>query len=159
MSTLTSKVQTLLTYANGISGKEDTTLGDAVHSLADGFGGGGLKTIEGTFIPTENINSPTFTLEDERFAGKNIIKFEIMCDDLNNNKIALSVIRIIFYLIDTTSAYPYNANGYIWYTNSSNNKTYTATNGFINNNKITTTGNTNVFFRQGYTYIWKMYYI
>lgn len=35
MSTLTSKIQALLTYANGKTGNNDTTLGDAVRSLCD----------------------------------------------------------------------------------------------------------------------------
>ena len=35
---LTSKIEALTTYANGITGKNDTTLSDAVASLANGYG-------------------------------------------------------------------------------------------------------------------------
>lgn len=41
MTKLSEQIQSLLTYANGVTGEEDTTLGDAVRTLADGFGGGG----------------------------------------------------------------------------------------------------------------------
>ena len=41
MSTpLTDAITSLTTYANGITGKSDTTLPNAVRSLADGYGGG-----------------------------------------------------------------------------------------------------------------------
>lgn len=38
---LTSRIQALTAYANEVTGKSDTTLSDAVESLADGYGGGG----------------------------------------------------------------------------------------------------------------------
>lgn len=38
---LTPKIEALTAYANTITGKNDTTLSDAVASLADGYGGGG----------------------------------------------------------------------------------------------------------------------
>ena len=38
---LTPKIEALTAYANGITGKSDTTLSDAVASLADGYGQGG----------------------------------------------------------------------------------------------------------------------
>lgn len=38
---LTPKIEALTAYANEITGKNDTTLSDAVASLADGYGGGG----------------------------------------------------------------------------------------------------------------------
>jgi len=38
---LTPKIEALTAYANGITGKNDTTLSDAVASLADGYGQGG----------------------------------------------------------------------------------------------------------------------
>ncbi len=48
MSTpLTDAITSLTTYANGITGKSDTNLPDAVRSLADGYGqGGGYTGIE-----------------------------------------------------------------------------------------------------------------
>lgn len=51
MATLTSQIESLIAYANETTGKADTKLGDAVKSLADGYGGGDdvTKTIlEGT---------------------------------------------------------------------------------------------------------------
>lgn len=38
---LTDAINALTTYANGVTGASDTTLSDAVRSLADGYGGGG----------------------------------------------------------------------------------------------------------------------
>lgn len=38
---LTDSIEALTTYANGVTGESDTTLSDAVASLADGYGGGG----------------------------------------------------------------------------------------------------------------------
>lgn len=35
----------LLTYANGVTGASDSSIGDAVKTLADGFGHGGLSPI------------------------------------------------------------------------------------------------------------------
>lgn len=40
---LTSKIEALTAYANGVTGESDTTLSDAVASLADGYGGGGIS--------------------------------------------------------------------------------------------------------------------
>lgn len=37
---LTPKIEALTAYANEITGKNDTTLSDAVHSLGGGYGGG-----------------------------------------------------------------------------------------------------------------------
>ena len=59
---LTPKIEALTAYANGITGKSDTTLSDAVASLADGYGqGGGYTGLEyvydadGNTIPNEVI--------------------------------------------------------------------------------------------------------
>lgn len=38
---LTDAINALTTYANGVTGASDTTLSDAVRTLADGYGGGG----------------------------------------------------------------------------------------------------------------------
>ena len=46
MSTpLTDKINALTAYANEVTGKSDTTLSEAVHTLADGYGQGGGDTI------------------------------------------------------------------------------------------------------------------
>lgn len=47
---LTDAITSLTAYANGITGKSDTTLPDAVRSLADGYGGGSAKKQQGTFV-------------------------------------------------------------------------------------------------------------
>ena len=71
---LTDSIEALTTYANGVTGESDTTLSDAVASLADGYGGGsGLVYEEGTYTavsdgnPTINFagthaNAPVFVL-------------------------------------------------------------------------------------------------
>ena len=50
---LTPKIEALTAYANEITGKNDTTLSDAVASLADGYGGGGSIT-EGIVIKSRD---------------------------------------------------------------------------------------------------------
>ena len=42
---LTDAINALTAYANGITGKSDTNLPDAVRSLADGYGGGSLPSV------------------------------------------------------------------------------------------------------------------
>lgn len=62
---LTPKIEALTAYANTITGKSDTTLSDAVASLADGYGGGGttypfLVSYE-RIVVTEDLTSMTTT--------------------------------------------------------------------------------------------------
>ena len=54
MSTpLTDSINALTTYANEVTGQSDTTLSDAVHTLASGYGGGGASNVvTGTFKGT-----------------------------------------------------------------------------------------------------------
>lgn len=42
---LTDKINALTAYANEVTGESDTTLSEAVHTLADGYGQGGGDTI------------------------------------------------------------------------------------------------------------------
>lgn len=51
MSTpLTDSINALTTYANEVTGASDTTLSDAVHTLASGYGQGGVSNVvTGTF--------------------------------------------------------------------------------------------------------------
>ena len=52
MSTpLTDSINALTAYANEVTGASDTTLSDAVHTLANGYGGGGSSRAKsGTFF-------------------------------------------------------------------------------------------------------------
>ena len=54
---LTDAIVALTTYANTVTGESDTTLSDAVESLVDGYGGGGIS---GEFTPTERVGTYTF---------------------------------------------------------------------------------------------------
>lgn len=55
MSTpLTDSIDALTTYANEVTGQSDTTLSDAVHTLASGYGGGSpFKKIDSYTVETE----------------------------------------------------------------------------------------------------------
>lgn len=53
-SDLTDGITALTTYANSVTEESDTNLSDAVRSLADGYGGGGLEYEEGTYTPEKN---------------------------------------------------------------------------------------------------------
>ena len=50
---LTSKIEALTAYANEITGKSDTTLSDAVASLANGYGGENETDYDDVVLPSE----------------------------------------------------------------------------------------------------------
>ena len=54
---LTDAINALITYANSVTGASDTTLSDAVHTLADGYGGGGSTRT--TIVPDQTITVST----------------------------------------------------------------------------------------------------
>jgi len=47
---LTDKINALTAYANEVTGESDTTLSEAVHTLADGYGQGGGDSIWNTIV-------------------------------------------------------------------------------------------------------------
>ena len=55
---LTDSINALITYANSVTGASDTTLSDAVHTLASGYGGGGGST-RTTIVPEQTITVST----------------------------------------------------------------------------------------------------
>lgn len=56
---MTSGIQALTTYANGITGKSDTTLSDAVYSLGSGYGSINLPWVSSVETVTIDSNSIT----------------------------------------------------------------------------------------------------
>lgn len=52
---LTDSINALTAYANEVTGGSDTTLSDAVHTLASGYGGGNVNVEFGTYTPTEDV--------------------------------------------------------------------------------------------------------
>ncbi len=56
-----SKLDALLTYANGVTGAADANIGDAIRTLANGYGGGsgdGIRIDVGTFkLATSSLSS------------------------------------------------------------------------------------------------------
>lgn len=74
----------LLTYANGITGAADTNIGDAVKTLADGYGQGGgdipgLKI--GAATPTDYVKAIEIPLNASKFLGGMIRTNEINIGD------------------------------------------------------------------------------
>ena len=59
---LTDAINALTTYANTITGASDTTLSDAVESLADGYGGGGGNFEMGTLTPSAETDNITVSV-------------------------------------------------------------------------------------------------
>lgn len=59
LSTIGSEAEALLAYANDVTGASDSRLGDAVRTLADGYGHGGEPletiTINGTYTKGDTI--------------------------------------------------------------------------------------------------------
>ena len=56
-----SRLTALLTYANGVTGESDTSIGDAIETLADGYGQGGQEPYYSTSgqLYFENMVIPT----------------------------------------------------------------------------------------------------
>ena len=72
---LTDAITALTTYANGITGKSDANLPDAVRSLADGYGGGsGLEYEEGTYTPATD-GFPTISFANSHTKEPSIVVF------------------------------------------------------------------------------------
>lgn len=67
----------LITTANATTGKEDTTLTNAVNSLVEGFGQGGSGIVSGSFTPTEPL------LEIEIDVGFDFSHIIITLDDFS----------------------------------------------------------------------------
>lgn len=58
---LTSKIQTLIDYANETTGAGDELLGEAVKTLCEGYGGGGgVPTFYDYLMPTTNNNNGAY---------------------------------------------------------------------------------------------------
>lgn len=69
---LTGAINALTTYANSVTGASDTTLSDAVESLADGYGGGGgddllAKRLNDTLV--EYYSEEVTKVPDSAFFG------------------------------------------------------------------------------------------
>ncbi len=60
-----SRLTALLTYANGVTGESDTNICDAIQTLADGYGQGGVEVYEATSgaLYTKTIQLESTTLE------------------------------------------------------------------------------------------------
>lgn len=71
---LTDAIEALTTYANSVTGASDTTLSEAVATLAEGYGGGSIDEIATDKWPSGAITlSNTVTqIEQHAFAGKPI---------------------------------------------------------------------------------------
>lgn len=76
MSTpLTDSINALTTYANEVTGASDTTLSDAVHTLASGYGGGsGLEYETGTYTAASNSN-PTISFSNSHNSAPAVVIF------------------------------------------------------------------------------------
>jgi len=78
MSTpLTDAITSLTTYANGVTGASDTTLSDAVRTLADGYGQGGGWSVEDieAGAPDGDVVSTGTSIRGNAYAGSNITSY------------------------------------------------------------------------------------
>lgn len=60
-----AKLQGLIGRANGVTGKADATLTQAVEALIAGFGQGSAAVYSGSFTPAENIDSISLTVQSK----------------------------------------------------------------------------------------------
>lgn len=56
LENIQSQTEALLDYANGVTGGADERLGDAVKTLAEGFGGGGAELLAETVLHAETTS-------------------------------------------------------------------------------------------------------
>ena len=100
---LTSRIQALTTYANSITGESDTTLSDAVASLASGYGGGGGSGLEhetGTYTASSD-SIPTIT-----FSGNHTRKPDlIVMEDVSNEFTSTGNTGLLFVYINSLSLF------------------------------------------------------
>jgi hypothetical protein len=75
---LTDAINALITYANSVTGASDTTLSDAVHTLASGYGGGGGST-RTVIIPEQTINVSTAYNQISRYNELFVAGEEYIC--------------------------------------------------------------------------------
>ena len=71
---LADGIEALTTYSNEVTGESDTTLSDAVRTLADGYGGGGGEYETGTYIPT-TTGVPTIYFTNTHSTAPSLILF------------------------------------------------------------------------------------
>ena len=161
-SDLTDSIEALTTYANGVTGESDTTLSDAVASLADGYGGGsGLVYEEGTYTATED-SIPTIS-----FAGSHTKAPDtVMFIDVSENAATVGSTITMFMFVNVLALF-----GFEWtsankisefYVYGRLSSTLSATNGASSytRNEITASGfnpyggATSFLCRTGRTYKW-----
>lgn len=135
---LTNGINALTQYANEITGKQDATLSDAVRSLVDWYGRGGIKKSEYRFTPTSDAYSFDIPVEE----GENSILFAHWYDTTLNiyptNNIAYEGIHI-GKAICKYAEYAENPSWHMWRTNSSGTTgptSYGTGNSFYGNNSI-----------------------
>jgi hypothetical protein len=165
---LTDSINALTTYANEVTGASDTTLSDAVHTLASGYGGGGSGSVKtGTFV---GDGTASVTLDIGFEPDAIVIDSDLQFDTegwqgLKCVVIVRNVLTINFYhnsTTDTTKTHTYNdaiSTGQDpWGANSGAYRSYGAyssSGDMLVTNK--TPNNANTFFVSGQTYTWKAY--
>lgn len=163
---LTSRIQALTAYANEVTGESDTTLSDAVASLADGYGGGSLPST------ISKIDGDSFTTtNDTLLSNKRITHslgvapkgFMVWTDDaLSGTESIRYLVGIEFTKFDVTDA---NNNEYIGaptliilYNGTVSGISNTRVTASNLNQYVTTSdfgySNNAVYFKSGVTYKW-----
>ena len=73
---LTDAIEALTTYANTVTGASDTTLSDAVATLASGYGGGGGLELLDTFTVAENTRGYSLDVTPYTSYGLVVVCFD-----------------------------------------------------------------------------------
>lgn len=160
---LTDAINALTTYANGITGKSDAILPDAVRSLADGYGGGGLEYEEWTYTPVTD-ELPTISFANSHSKAPDIIIFA----DVSETASATGNTLTSFTYFNVSAMFgnplPYTASvswaAFYAYTRIASNLNGASGAAVYNRNNVTASGfkpfaGTTAFIcRQGQTYKW-----
>lgn len=168
MSTpLTDSINALTTYANEVTGASDTTLSDAVHTLASGYGGGGSGSVKtGSFVG-DGTKEVDLSIEFE----PDVIIIDSGLDPSQSGYIGLIVVAIVknVFTINNTHNSKTDTNNARTIYSSLLNKgwgntavgTYrniaTYANGVLNVTNATANPMLQYRFIEGQTYTWKAY--
>lgn len=163
---LTDAINAITTYANGITGKSDTNLPDAVRSLADGYGGGSLPSVisaidGGEFTVQSDITVASYPVQHSLgVIPKAIIVWadDELAETANTKRYMMNCYICLSNLKSGANTYKLTASTFIQNTNG----TYANLNADITANNVgqylTASvfkyNNTAVYYKTGVTYKW-----
>ena len=168
MSTpLTDAINVLTTYVNGITGKSDTNLPDAVRSLTDGYGGGSLPSVisaidGGEFTVSADTAAYTYSISHNLGVVPRAIVVwteDALAETANSKRYMQSCYFCQSDLTSGSNTYKGTGSTFVQNTNGGSahlNTDLTANNiqTYLTANTFKSTSNGAVYYKTGITYKW-----